>query len=164
MMTRNSHRGCHFAPAKTTRAPTRCPLTRRRRTRAVPADILPRAAAPAQRPATPLPAGKIPGAAIPPAICRIIPDADRAPGSALPPARQRIIPGKSRPRLGAAMGAFGNDADNPVRAREECQNLRGFAVFSLEETDAGIVNKGHRGSFYARRIETGRVAVPPAVE
>jgi len=47
--------------------------------------------------------------------------------------------------FGLAMGALGHDADDAKLAREEGEDLRGFAVFGLAETDAAVGDEGHIG-------------------
>src|SRR5438309_946547 len=47
----------------------------------------------------------------------------------------------ARARLGAAMSPLGDDAQDAEGAGKERENLRGFAVFGLAQTDATIVNQ-----------------------
>ena len=50
----------------------------------------------------------------------------------------------ARPRLGASMGALGDQAHETVSTPEEGEDLGGLAVFDFAKTDAAVAGKGHR--------------------
>src|SRR5439155_5157132 len=58
----------------------------------------------------------------------------------------------ARPGLDPAVGPLGDDPQQPVLPPEEQEDLRGFTVFNLSQTNAPVAGEGHGENYSGGRL------------